>query len=105
MKFLKTANLYRYDEKQNIWSKSELKNLLVSGSDKSYNLSDTLNRDAHIILRVMGDDDADILPQDVISFELTDEMTPPKENVAVVVSVSHNSLGSMRVRHTKVLCR
>ncbi|MBQ3181137.1 MAG: hypothetical protein IJB50_00015 [Clostridia bacterium] len=105
MKYLKTVSLYRYDEQKNVWSVKELKNVLVSGTDKSYNLSDTLNRDAHIILRVMGSDNADILPQDIISFDKTNEKTPPNENIAVVVAVFKNSLGSKRIRHTKVLCK
>ena len=105
MKFLKTAYCYRYDEKKNIWSKKEIKNVLVSGSNESYNLSDTLNRDAHIILRVMGDDNADILAQDVISFKEVQGNTPPDNDIAVVVLVSHNSLGSKRVRHTKLVCK
>lgn len=105
MKYLKTVSLYRYDEQKNVWSKKELKNVLVSGTDKSYNLSDTLNRDAHIILRIMGDDNADVLAQDVISFDKTNEITPPDENIAVVVAVNKNALRSRRIRHTKVLCK
>ncbi len=105
MKYLKTVALYRYDEQKNVWSKKEIKNVLVSGTDKSYNLSDTLNRDAHITLRVMGDDNADILPQDIVSFDVINETTPPDENFAVVVAVCKNSLGSKRIRHTKVLCK
>jgi len=105
MKYLKTVALYRYDEQKNVWSFKELKNVLVSGTGESYNLSDTLNRDAHITLRVMGDDNADILPQDIISLVKTNEITPPDRNTAVVVAVFKNSLGSKRIRHTKVLCK
>lgn len=105
MKYLKTIYLYRYDEKENIWHRSEIQNVLVSGSSESYNLSDTLNRDAHVILRVMGNDNADVLPQDVISLDETNEEKPPKRNALIVVSVTKNSCGGKRVRHTKVLCR
>ncbi len=104
MKYLKTIYLYRYDEKENTWQKRELEKALVSGSSESYNLSDTLNRDAHVTLRIMGDDAQDVMPQDIISLENTEEI-PPKENFLVVVSVCKNSLGSKRVRHTKILCR
>ncbi len=105
MKYLKTVYLYRYDEKENTWCKSEIKNVLVSGSSESYNLSDTLNRDARVVLRVMGDDNADVLPQDIVSLDKTNDEKPPQNKVLVVVSVNRNSYGSKRVRHTKIICK
>lgn len=105
MRFIKTVYLKRYDEKTNIWSYKELKNVLVSGSEESYNLSDTLNRDAQITLRVMGEGCEDILPQDIISFDEINESTPQSEKTYTVTAVCKNLLGSKRIRHTKVLLR
>lgn len=105
MRFLKTVYLKRYDEKTNIWSYKELKNVLVSGNDENYNLSDSLNRDAQITLRVMGDGREDILPQDIISFDEINESSPQSKKTYTVTAVSKNVLGSKRMRHTKVLLR
>ena len=105
MKFLKEITRFRYDEKEHIWHKKELKNVLVSGSLEDFKLSDEVNRDAHILLRVMGNDDADVLSQDVIFLGVTDNEIPPEINTAVVASVKKNSYGSPRVRHTKILCK
>ncbi len=102
MRYLKTVYRYRYDEKEHIWHKCQLFNVLASGTMNNYNLSDELNRDAYIVLRIMGEDNADIKVQDVIAF--CDGKTPPKEK-AVVISVTKNSQGSKRVRHTKVVCK
>ena len=103
MRLKKTVYLKRYDEKNHIWSYKELKNVLLTVKE-NYNLSDALNRDAQIILRVMGDGNADVLPQDVISFE---KMDGASENLKTytVVSVIKNTSCSNRLRHTKVLCR
>ena len=105
MRFKKTVHLYRYDEKEGTWSYKELKNVLVTGSDKNYNLSDSLTRDTQLTLRIMGDSDADILPQDVISFSFKDKKSPPEIGAFVVVGVLKNDFGSKHIRHTKVLCR
>lgn len=105
MRLKKTVHLYRYDEKKNSWSYKELKNVLVTGCDKKYNYQDSLNRDAQLTLRIMGDVDADILPQDIISFSLKDKNSPPDIGAFVVVGVLKNDFGSKRIRHTKVLCR
>lgn len=105
MRFLKNVYLYRYCERENVWSCRELKNVLVSGDEESYNLSDTLNRDAQIVLRIMGDSDADVLPQDMISFSKSNKNTPPDVGTFVVTAVCNNKLGSRRIRHTKVLCK
>ena len=104
MKGLKTVYLYRYNEKENSWSEKELKNVFVSGSKDSYNLSDTLNRDAHVILRVMGNANVDILPQDAISFSKSEDGTLPEDRL-VVVEVRKNIWGSRRVHHTKIVCK
>lgn len=105
MRFRKTVYLKRYDEKTNIWSYKELKNVLVSGNDENYNLSDALNRDAQITLRVMGDGREDILPQDIISFDEINESSPQSTKTYTVTAVCKNTLGSKRIRHTKVLLR
>ncbi len=105
MKYLKTVYRYRYDEKAHSWSVTELKCVLLSGAVESYNLSDTLNRDAQVVLRVLGDDKADVLPQDVIRTEKVENSTPTGEGALVVVAVFRNSNGSERVRHTKILCK
>ena len=105
MKHLRTVYVHRYDEKNHTWHKTELSGVLVSGTVKAYNLSDTLKRDAGIVLRVMGDADADVLPQDVISFEASESVEPQEVGTAVVVSVTKNNRGSKAVRHTKIICR
>ena len=105
MKYLKTVYRYRYDEKNHSWSVIELSNVLVSGTDKSYNLSDTLDRDAQVVLRIIGNDSADVLPQDIITYEKTESITPMDKGALVVVAVFRNSNGSPRVRHTKIICK
>lgn len=105
MRLKKTLHLYRYDERENTWSYKELKNVIVSGCDKKYKLSDSLTRDTQITLRIIGDADADILPQDVVSFSFKDKNSPPDIGTFVVVGVLKNDFGSKRIRHTKVLCR
>lgn len=104
MKGLKTVYLYRYNEKENSWCEKELNNVFVSGSKDSYNLSDTLNRDARVTLRVMSDGNVDVLPQDVISFSKSEDGTPPEDRL-VVIEVRKNFWGSRRVRHTKIICK
>lgn len=104
MKYLKSIYVYRYDEKEHKWERRQFKNVLVSGTKDSYNLSDTLNRNAYVILRVMGDDSADILAQDVVSFCENQGNIPPDDSV-VAISVTRNSRGSECVRHTKVVCK
>ena len=104
MKGLKTIYVYRYDEKENLWCEKEFKDVFVSGTKDSYNLSDTLNRDAHVTLRVMMNGNVDILPQDVISFSKSAGGTPPEDRL-VVVEVRKNVWGSRRVRHTKIICK
>ena len=105
MKHLKTVYVHRYDEKNHIWHKTELSGVLVSGTVDAFSLSDTLRRDGYVSMRVMGKADADVLPQDVISFEVSDGAEPPELGAAVVVSVTKNDRGSKTVRHTKILCR
>ena len=105
MRFIKTVRLKRYDEKTNIWSYKELKNVLVSGDEENYNLSDALDRDAQITLRVMGDGRDDILPQDIILLDEMNEPSPRGLKEYTVTAVSKNTLGSKRIRHTKVLLR
>lgn len=105
MKLKKTVYRYRYDERTHIWSVIELLNVLVSGSVDSYNLSDTLNRDARVVLRVLGDDEADVSPQDIITFAQAKNGIPNDNDKLVVVAVSKNSNGTKRVHHTKILCK
>lgn len=105
MKYLKSVYVFRYDEKEHKWSKSELNRVLVSGTRQSYNLSDTLDRDAYTVIRVMQNPNADVLPQDIIAFEENCGDMPPEENFGVVVSVTRNTQGSNRVQHTKIICK
>ena len=105
MKHLTSVYVHRYDEKNHSWRKSELSGVLVSGTVEAFNLSDTLGRDAYITIRVMGDTDADVSPQDVISFEASDKAEPDDVGTAVVVSVTKNNRGSKTVRHTKIICK
>ena len=105
MKYLKSIYVFRYDEKGHKWEKHKLNRVLVSGSSKSCKLSDTLNRDAHIVLRVMQNPDADVFPQDVIVFDENCGDRPPEGGIGIVVSVTRNKQGSIRVQHTKIICR
>lgn len=105
MRQLLTVYVHRYDEKNNIWQKHLIENVLVSDTVESYTLSDTLRRDARLTLRVMGNHTADVLPQDVISFSEAADANPPDSGTAVVVSVTKNSRGSKKVRHTKIICK
>lgn len=105
MKYLKTVYVFRYDEKTHTRKKSKLDRVLVSGTRENYSLSDTLNRDGYIVLRVLQNPDADILPGDVISLEDSPDDIPPDEVCGVVVSVKRNTLGSEKVQHTKIVCR
>ena len=105
MKYLKSVYIFRYDEKEHIWSKREINRVLVSGTYQDYKLSDTLDRDAHIVLRVMQNPDADVMPQDVVVFDENCGDTPPEDGKCIVVSVTRNTQGSSRVQHTKIICR
>lgn len=105
MRHLLTVYVHRYDEKNNIWQKHPLENVMISDTVETYSLSDTLRRDARLTLRVMGNDAADVMPQDVISFSESADKNPPDSGTAVVVSVTKNSRGSNKVRHTKIICR
>ena len=105
MKYLKSIYVFRYDEKRHKWKKTELNKVLVSGSCESYNLSDTLNRDAHMVLRVMQNPEADVLPQDVVVFDENCGDEPPESGASVVVAVTRNTQGSIRVQHTKIICK
>lgn len=105
MRYLKSVYVFRYDEKEHIWNKHELNRVLVSGTRESYKLSDTLDRDAYTVIRVMQNPLADVKPQDVIAFELSCGDAPPDEGCAVVVSVTRNTQGSSRVQHTKIICK
>ena len=104
MRFKKTVYLKRYDEKTHTWSYKELENVLATLKE-NYNLSDSLDRDAQVILRVMGDGEADVCPQDIISFEKMNEESPRDQKVYTVVAVVNNTSCSKRLRHTRVLCK
>ena len=105
MKHLNKVYCHKYDEKAQVWRKYEIADVLVFGTYMNYNLSDTLNRDATVTLRIMGDCSVQVEPQDIISFEATQDTAPPNNNTVLVVSVKKNQWGSRRVRHTKIICR
>jgi len=105
MKYLKNAYVFRYDEKTHTWKKIILERVLVSGTAQNFRLSDTLDRDAYLVLRIMQNPQADIQPQDVVAFEDDLNDIPPEENRYIVVSVTRNTQGSKRVQHAKVMCR
>ena len=102
MKNLKTVEVYRYDEKQNVWSKREIKGVFVTGTKDSYELSDTLSKNAKVVLRVFKDLSCDVEVGDVISLEKSDNIKPPQKSY-VVVSVVKNEHG-YKTSHTKILC-
>lgn len=103
MKRLTTVTVYRYDEKDNVWSKRELKNVFCTGTNESYAMTDTLNKDAKLVLRVLKDTGCDVYPSDVIFLGTHQGETPP-DDVSVVISVTRNKHG-FNTRHTKILCR
>ena len=103
MKKLKTITVYRYDEKNSVWSRRELKNVFYTGEKQAYTLSDTLNKNVNLILRVMGETACDVNPSDVIFLGTHQGETPPDDGY-VVVSVVRNEQGEI-TRHTKILCR
>ena len=105
MKYLRSVYIFRYDEKEHTWTRHELCGVLVSGNSENYKLSDTLNRDAHIVLRVMQNPDADVMPQDVVVFDEDCGDRPPEVGGYIVLSVTRNTQGSKRVQHTKVICK
>ena len=102
MKRLMPITVYRYDEKENTWSKREIKNVFYTKKE-SYALSDTLNKDGGLVLRVMGDTACDVNPSDVVFLGVHQGETPP-DDARVVVSVTRNEHGA-NTRHTKILCR
>lgn len=103
MKNLNTVTVYRYDEKNEQWCKRELNNVFYTGEKQSYNLSDTLDKNVNLILRVMGDTDCDVIPSDVICLGTHQGETPPDDRF-VVVSVVRNKHGA-GTRHTKISCK
>ena len=103
MKNLKTVTVYRYDERRAVWSKWELKNVFYTDSTNDYTLSDTLNKNVNLTLRVMDDTVCDVIPSDVIYLGVHQGEIPP-DDVSVVVSVVRNEHG-VNTRHTKILCR
>lgn len=101
MKNLKTVYAYRYNEKENLWEKSKIEKVFVSGTQSAYTLGDTQNKNARVTLRVMSEENINISPEDVISFC---DGEKPSEPFLVVVSVTKNENGSKNIRHTKILC-
>ena len=102
MKRLIPITVYRYDEKNDKWSRRELKNVFCTGTGSSYTLSDTLNKNVNLVLRVMDDTACDVAPSDVIFLGVHQGETPPDEKY-VVVSVVRYEHG-INTRHTKILC-
>lgn len=103
MKNLKTVTVYRYDERRDAWRKWELKNVFYAGTINDYTLSDTLNKNVKLVLRVMDDTTCDVAPSDVIFLGVHQGETPP-DDVSVVVSVVRNGHG-VNTSHTKILCK
>lgn len=103
MKNLKVVKVFRYDEKENVWSHHEVKNVFITGTDESYNLSDTLDKNVSKVMRVMGDVSCDVQVADRIVVMPYDAETPPND-APVVVSVTRNEHG-LNTSHTKILCR
>jgi len=103
MRNLKTVEVYRYDEKKNVWSKNSISGVFVSGTGENYELSDTLSKRASLSLRVFGNLSCDVAVGDVISLEKNDGELPPQKSYTVV-SVTKNEHG-YKTSHTKILCR
>ncbi len=103
MKNLKSIKVFRYDEKENVWSQHEIKNVFIAGFKESYNLSDTMDKKVSQVMRIMGNTECDIKASDRIVLMPYEESTPP-DNALVVVSVTKNGCGE-NTSHTKILCR
>ncbi len=103
MKNLNTIRVFRYDERENLWSSHELKNVFITGTKESYTLSDTQDRQASYIMRVMGDVSCDIEVSDRI-VKMPFEGDIPPEDAVTAVSVTRNDQG-IRTSHTKILCK
>lgn len=103
MRNLKTIKVYRYDEKECTWSFHEIKNVFITGTDQSYNLSDTLDKNVSCIMRVMNDLTCDVCVSDRVVIAPFDDAIPP-DDALVVVSVRRNDHGA-NTHHTKILCR
>ena len=103
MKKLMPVTVYRYDERNDKWRKWELNNVFYTDTTKTYTLSDTLDKNVNLILRVIDDITCDVAPSDVIVLGKHQGETPPDEK-SVVVSVVRNEHG-INTRHTKILCR
>lgn len=103
MKNLKAIKVFRYDEKENLWSDHEIQNVFFAGFKESYNLSDTMDKNVSQVMRVMGNTECDIKVSDRIVVMPYDGNTSP-DNALVVVSVTKNTYGE-NTAHTKVLCR
>lgn len=103
MKNLKTIKVFRYDEKENTWSSKEIENVFITGTKESYSLSDTMDKRASQVMRVMGDLTCDVMAADRIVVMPCDATTPP-DDAALVVSVTRNEHGT-NTAHTKILCR
>lgn len=105
MRRLKSVYVYHYDEKECTWTHFVLENVLVSGTINSYSLTDTQNKDARLTVRVFCDEEVEVFPEDVISFEESPSGKPDMTKSCVVVSVADNRFGTKKVRHTKILLR
>ena len=105
MKYLKSVCVFRYDEKKHVWEKRVFEHVLVSGTQENFRLSDTLDRDAYTVLRIMRNPCADVLPQDIVVLSDKCGDVPPDAGFGVVVSVTHNTQGGRKVQHTKIICR
>ncbi len=103
MKRLMPVTVYRYNEKNEKWRKWELENVFYTDTTKAYTLSDTLDKNTNLVLRVMDDITCDVEPSDVIFLGVHQGETPP-DGASVVVSVVRNKHG-ISTRHTKILCR
>lgn len=103
MKNLKAIKVFRYNEKENVWSNHEVGNVFITGTGESYNLSDALDKNVSQIMRVLGDVSCDVQVADRIAVLPCGEETPPHDAL-VVVSVTRNEHG-VNTSHTKILCR
>ena len=94
---------FRYVKDLGVWEKVILFPALVSGTVEQYALSDSLDRDAHVTVRIISEEKQDVVAGDVLTF--SDCHAPHEQESVAVVAVKDNRFGTKHLCHTKLVCR
>ena len=103
MKKLKCVQVYRDDEKEQVWNSHQVHNVFCCGMEEAFLLDDSMDRDTKIVLRVIGNPNCDIAPGDRVYYQKCSKAYPP-EDCCVVVGVVRFEHG-YKTSHAKILCR